>query len=121
MSMEMADLFSSKSRFKVLKLLIQCAEPIPLRTISNLAGLPIRSVVLALEALLKLKIVCDSRFKSSRLFQMNKSHPFYEELKNIFSQIEKSEIKIRSRAYDGDGTLALEFMQSANRFFLGRR
>jgi len=117
MAFEFADFFSSKSKFKVLKLLIQYERPIPLRTIANLVHLPIRSVVLALDTLLKQKIVCDSRSDHSRLFQVNRSHHFYEELKNIFSQIENSEIKIKSQATQQEATKAFKFAQSVNQFF----
>jgi DNA-binding transcriptional ArsR family regulator len=117
MVIDLADVFSSKSKFKVLKLLIQYREPIPLRTISSLVELPIRSVVLALESLLQQEIVEDMRMNNNRLFRMNQNHLFCDELKNIFSAVEESEIKIRSKSYKNEATRALKFAQSATKFF----
>ncbi|PIR22718.1 MAG: hypothetical protein COV44_06075 [Deltaproteobacteria bacterium CG11_big_fil_rev_8_21_14_0_20_45_16] len=118
---EIADIFSSRAKFKVLKLLIQYSQPIPLRTVANLLNLPIRSVVVALDALSKQKIVRDSPSKHNRLFQMDQSHPLYEELKNIFAQIEKSEIKIRSITHQPEATKAHKFAQSVNQLFSSSR
>jgi len=114
---DFSNLFSSRAKFKVLRLLLQYSQPIPLRTIADLIELPIRSVVLALEDFLKQKLVFDSRKANSRLFQIDRNHPLYGELKDIFAQIEASEIRLQLPRNQREATKAFKFAQSANRFF----
>jgi hypothetical protein len=117
MELDFSDVLSSRAKFKVLKLLFQCSAPISLRTITDLTVLPVRSVALALDNLLEQKIIKDSRRDKRRFFQTNHRHPLYEELKNIFVEVERSEIRIKSPQYQREATRAFKFAESANRFF----
>jgi len=117
MAVEIADILSSRAKFKVLQVLSAHASFLKLRMIAGLTELPVRSVQLALESLVKTKIIREKFIDHYHLFQFSSQHPFAEALKEFFSNISKIEIQSRSAHYLAAPSRALTFASSSKELF----
>jgi len=81
-------LFTSKSRVKILKLLIFSQEDIHLREIARRTDVTPPYVKKEIEKLRKLNLVTETRRGNQKIFKINKSSPIYEDLKRMFLKTE---------------------------------
>jgi predicted nucleotidyltransferase len=81
-------LFTSKSRVKILKLLIFSQEDIHLREIARRTDVTPPYVKKEIEKLKKLNLVTETRRGNQKIFKINKSSPLYEDLKRMFLKTE---------------------------------
>ena len=81
-------LFTSKSRVKILKLLIFSQEDIHLREIARRTDVTPPYVKKEIEKLRKLNLVTETRRGNQKIFKINKNSPLYEDLKRMFLKTE---------------------------------
>ena len=115
MQTSLPELFSSAAKTRVLEILAPQTLPLSARQIETLSELPIRSVVLALEALEKAKVVKKKRKQARVIFSLNETHPTYELVRSIFMLVEAKFLENRSPDYAKAARSILPFQTSAQR------
>lgn len=78
------DIFTSRARVMILRTLYFQENPIPLRHLSLISGLPVFSVQNAVGSLLDEKIIRRAEKGNNVLFEINKEHHLYNILEQIF-------------------------------------
>lgn len=116
---DMAEIFSSKARISILRVLSCQAEPLKLRHIAVLANYPIYSIQRALNQLKKEKLIHKKKERQYRLYSLNQGHPHYSFIGALFELETKNRILWNSQRYEQKATSALEFANSALRLFKG--
>ncbi len=114
---DLAEIFSSKARTKVLRTLYYQAEPIPLRHVATISDLPVFSIQCALKALVGEKIIKRKKRKKYTLFSLNEDHPCYQFLSKVFHLEMTSCLQADSDQYHKKAKSVLAFAASARRLF----
>jgi hypothetical protein len=109
-------LFSSAAKFEILGLLCQRSSPLPLRHISYLTGLPIRSTELAVASLCKQKVVRRQKAGRQVLLSFNDQHESALLLCEIFAVVSKHLMPPQPNL-DRKARQVLAFIDSANDLF----
>ncbi len=113
----LALVLSSAAKFKVVGLLCERSSPLPLRHVSYLTGLPVRSVELAVASLYKQEVVRRRRSSRQVQFSINDQHPLTPLLREIFALVREHENAQRTNL-DAKARSVLSFVDSANDLFL---
>lgn len=113
MSLDFSDILTSKARFRTLQVLYEHNTPLPLRHISYLNALPIRSAELALHGLHDLQLVYKVKKNHYSFYFLNRSHPAYSVLSILFGLIQKEKIHQKSKNYTSKAPSTLSFMSSS--------
>lgn len=111
------DIFSSVSKVKILRTLFLQDKPIPLRHIAYMSELPVFSVQTGIQSLLSDDMVNKTVEDKYVLFELNKTSPFYDVLKQIFIIEIQSRISRESENYNDRARQVLEFVNDANDVF----
>jgi hypothetical protein len=111
-------LFSSAAKFEILGLLCQRSSPLPLRHISYLTGLPIRSTELAVASLRKQKVLRRKKVGKQVLVSFNDLHESALLLSEIFAVVNKHLMPPQPNL-DKKARQVLDFIDSANNLFHG--
>jgi len=82
------NLFTSKARVKILKLLIFSQEDIHLREIARRTNVSPPYVKKEIENLKKMNLITETKKGNLKIFKINKTSPLYEDLKNMFLKTE---------------------------------
>ncbi len=103
--MSLADIFSSKSKFKIVAALSIRSTPIHLRALSELLGVPLRSVQLAVASLEELQVISRSSEMNQVSFVINRDNPYFSQLRELFLTSRNKEIEKRAQEYSIDRLL----------------
>lgn len=87
--LDFSQLFSSRSRIKILEVLYSQSEPMHLREIQALSGLGINPVNISLRMLQQEKLVRSIRKRGITGFLLNKNHPNFQSLSAVFSEMNR--------------------------------
>jgi hypothetical protein len=117
----LAKYFSSEAKFRILDVLSSQTTPIPLRHISYLAELPVRSVELALKSLSTEKLVLKEKRARYVLFGLNRSHPAAETIIALFEFLRNRELVARSAQYHSRGEGALVFASETHELYRNQK
>lgn len=107
------DIFSSKARGRILRTLYFQHRPTPLRHIALISDLPVYSVQKALDSLLTEEIVCRHEKGNNVLFELNKHHPLYSILEQLFITEAKTRIRMAAAMLPNKARHSLEFASAA--------
>lgn len=113
--MNISNIFSSKAKVQVLGVLSQDSTPLRTRTIERRAGLPIRSVQLALDSLVNLDLVHRQTLQKYPTYKLNTSHISCKLIRKIFKAVEIDQVSQRSFSYNQKATRVFQFISDANR------
>lgn len=111
--LDIASLFSSRTRFRVLRTLVYQSQPLPLRHIAYLSGSPLFSVQRALKQLVEETILIQKREGCYSLFSLNTHHVSYPFLRQVFDLEMKNQIAFLSENYHKKAKSTLVFSSSA--------
>lgn len=111
------DIFSSKSRVKILRTLFFQPQAIPLRHIAYISDLPIFSVQNAVKSLLNDKMITKIVKENYVLFELNKKNSLYTVIEQIFLIEIDNRICMEAKTYYQKAKRALEFASAANIIF----
>jgi DNA-binding transcriptional ArsR family regulator len=111
------EIFTSRARVLILRTLYFQEDPIPLRHVSEISNLPVRSVQNALNALLEEAIINRSEKDNNTLFELNKEHASYDVLEQIFILEMNARIYSEAASFCQKAKRALEFASAANTIF----
>ena len=108
-----ADIFASAARTRVLQVLYAQALPIHLRLIGTLCDCPIHSVELALAQLRKLGLVSRKKSKRQFVYELNRAHPSHSLLNDIFTAVNSHAIRERNQKLTKRASDFLPFLTEA--------
>jgi predicted DNA-binding transcriptional regulator len=108
---DLSQIFSSKARFSILRLLSNFEFPLALRQIELHTGLSVRSVQLALDHMYKEGLLKRRPHKNATLYSMDKKCVIYKVLKEIFLVIQNNEILQASGQFQSKAKTCLLFSQ----------
>lgn len=94
--MELSDLFSSSSKYRILRTLCNRETPTHLRALAELSNVQIRSAQIAVESLLKTNVITKHKKANRVMLSLNKQSKFSSILIDHF-KVEKQQ-EIASRA-----------------------
>ena len=97
--MDLSYLFSSKSKYKILRVLCKRTLPIHLRALAELADIQVRSAQLALESLLKEEVITKTKEANRVNFFLNPYNNYTVYLCEHFADEEKRKISARAEKY----------------------
>lgn len=103
------DIFSSKARGRILRTLYFQHNPTPLRHVALISDLPVYSVQKALDSLLTEAIVCRHEKGNNVLFELNKHHPLYAILEQLFITEMKTRLRINAEKLHQKARQSLKF------------
>ncbi len=86
-------LFSSAAKVKLLEILYHQKAPTHLRQLAYLADLPVRSVQLALSALVHCKAVKRRKKSGTVLFSLDPDHKWYSLILDVCRALERAQIR----------------------------
>ena len=115
--LDIATLFSSKARTKVLQTLHLSHSPVALRHIALLADIPVYSVQQALKQLLQEQVIKKKKQSPYVLYFTNPDHASYDLLRDIFVLERKKRRQTTLKQRQQKARQALEFASSAQEFF----
>lgn len=107
------DIFSSPAKAKILNVLYFQVQPIPLRHIAYISGLPVFSVQNAVRSLLDDELINKSEEDNYVLFELNKVNPFYDILRQFFIIEVNNRICMGAKTYYQKAKQVLEFANAA--------
>lgn len=107
------DIFTSKARGRVLRTLYFQHRPAPLRHVALISDLPVYSVQKALDSLLAEEIVHRHEKENNVLFELNKHHPLYSILEQLFITEAKTRIRLAAALLPHRARHSLEFASAA--------
>ena len=113
MTFDLASIFSSKARLRVLRTLTHQSASLPLRHIASLSETPLFSVQRVLQQLAEEKMVFKKRKGRYTLFSLNRNHLFFSFLIRMFDLETSNRIAFSSEGYDQKAKRLLEFSHSA--------
>lgn len=119
--MELHELFSSGAKVSILETLYHSTTPIPLRRLSCLAGVGLRSTQLALASLHRRGLIDRRRSGNQIRYAARRSRAEWELLARVFETASRYRIEKRSRGYKYAGTAIIKFVDSANRLIVNSR
>lgn len=108
----LSDIFTSKARVKILRILFCHSQFLSLRHISNLSQMPVFSIQRALAQLVDEKILVRKKIKNAKLYSLNRNHQAYELLVQVFNVETKNKIMFRSYQYKHKARSVLDFVSS---------
>lgn len=111
------DIFTSRARVLILRTLYFQEQPIPLRHVSEISGLPIFSVQNAVASLLEEKLISKTEKDNNVLFKLNQEHSLYNVLERIFILEMNARICSEAISFYQKAKRALEFANTATTFF----
>ncbi len=111
------DIFTSKAKVVVLQTLYFQEQPIPLRHLAEISNLPIYSVQNATCQLLDDELIIKIEEGNNTLFKLNKDHPLYNTLEQIFIIEMKDRIALNANSFEQKARRALEFINTTNVIF----
>lgn len=111
------DILTSRARSVILRTLYFQSEPIPLRHISAISGLPVFSVQNAVDSLLTEHVIKRSEKDNNVLFELNREHFLYSVLEQFFIIEMNSRIRLEAGSFHEKARLVLEFAAAANSMF----
>lgn len=114
---DISSLLSSKARWKILRVLFYQHEPIPLRHVAYLSGMPVFSIQRALVQLLDEQVIVRQEKQSRVLFSLNKRSESYDFLAGLFALEVRSRLKNLSETYHQRARASLAFASQARSFF----
>ena len=117
---DLASLFSSKARTKILRTLHYQSQALPLRHIALLADVPVFSIQRALNQLLSEKIIHKKIKNQYTLYSLNKNHPCSNLLSLIFVLEEKALLQTKAPQYHNKAIISLNFSAAAIHLFQKR-
>jgi hypothetical protein len=115
--MKIAHVLSSTAKFEVLNILFKDPSPLRVRALERRTGLAVRSVQVALDNLVKAKVVTRKIQNNSPVYFLNKSHESYVLINNIFKAVELEWISKRSDSYHSKAKKAFKFVSEASELF----
>lgn len=119
--LDIASLFSSKSRLDVLRVLAHQTAPLALRHIAALSDSPLFSVQRALAQLVKEEILIRQKKGRYVFFSMNEHHPFHTFLTRFFDLEMRSRLALLADSYSKKAQSSLDFSSTARELFKGAR
>ena len=117
MKPSLSNLFTGRASFKVLELLSLRTEPVRLRTLTELSGMYVHSIELALTFLQRRKVVVRTKKQSHPVYSLNWKHPQAPLLKKIFNLVAEEERQHFNATLDKKAKDVLAFSDSAIRLF----
>lgn len=111
------DIFTSKSRAVILQTLFFQKRPIPLRHISSISDIPIFSVQNAVNSLLNENLISKTEEDNNVLFELNKKHPLYNVLEQIFTIEMSARIRLEAKQFCQKAKQVLEFANAVGIIF----
>jgi hypothetical protein len=118
--LEFSDLFSSKAKFNVLRMLFLQSLPISLRQIAMISNVGLYSVQRSLNQLVHDGIVLQKRSGQYRLFRLDPKNIYFDVLSRIFEIEISSRIQFQRQRWQSKAKAALLFSSSAIQLFEGR-
>ena len=115
--MKIAHILSSTAKFEVLNILFQDPSPLRVRALERRTSLAVRSVQVALDSLVKAKVVTRTTQKKTPVYQLNKSHESYRLISHIFKSVEMESVSKRSVFYNSKAKKTFEFISEASELF----
>ena len=115
--MKVAHILSSTAKFEILSILFKDPSPLRVRALERRTGLAIRSVQVALDNLVKAKVVTRKTQKKNPVYYLNKSHECYELINKIFKAVEIESISKRSNLYNSKAKKVFQFVSEASELF----
>jgi hypothetical protein len=109
-----ADIFSSKTRVRILRTLFY-QQRMPLRHIAYFVGGAVYAVQYALKKLVTEKIVLHVYDKKHILYRLNKTHRAYPFIQHVFEGELHMEINSRSRLYNIKASSIISFCDSSRK------
>lgn len=113
---DLATIFSSMPRIRILRTLYQARGPLPLRQISCLSSLPLFSVQRTLKQLREEKIIGRKEKKPYVFFELNENYPAYRLLAELFHLEDKHRIADQANRLHRKALSVLDFAGSASDF-----
>lgn len=113
----MTAIFSSRARSRVLRVLHNQEEPVPLRHVAYLAQMPVFSIQRALQQLVEENLVIQKRKKRFRLFSLNRNHLYHSFLSRLFDVERRCQAEEVQGRYDQRAKGLLDFVASARNLF----
>ena len=110
---DLDQIFSSKAKIKVLRVLYYHSEPLLLRHVARIADLPVYSIQRALKQLLDDQIIIKKKKKHYTYYTLNKNHPSYEFIVDIFKLQIEYQGRSRSKLYHDKAKRVLKFSDSS--------
>ena len=105
-SMEMSRLFSSSSKYRILRTLSRRFTPIHMRALADLAEVQIRAAQLAVAGLLKDGVVVKSRQANRCMYTLDPRSQFVDHLRRYFKGEQERQTSMRAQQYrDWGGVL----------------
>lgn len=115
--MKIARILSSTAKFEVLNILFKDPSPLRVRALERRTGLAVRSVQVALDNLVKAKVVTRKTQKKSPVYFLNKSHDSYALINHIFKAVELERISERAPSYNLKAKKTFQFITEASKLF----
>lgn len=107
---DLAEIFSSKARIKVLRTLYYQQEPLPLRQIAYISETTLFSIQRALHQMVEEGLIVKKKQNQYRLFSLNRDHRHYHFLNQVFDA--EREIPLLC-CYDKKAASLLDFVCDA--------
>ena len=114
---DLSIILSSTAKYRILRTLFLQNKSIPLRHIAYLSKLYINSVQHGIKNLLKNHLLIKKSHGRELHFSMNRKHPSYILIKDIFESEMKRKIQARAKIYFENATSSLNFINSSLRLF----
>lgn len=111
------DLLTSRAKILVLRVLYFQHEPVPLRHISALSGLPVFSVQNAVDLLFDEGTITRSERDNNVLFELDRKYPLYNVLEQFFVAEVGHRIRLQSGSFNERACRVLEFAAGTNKVF----
>lgn len=115
--LDIAHIFSSRARAKVLRTLYYQEAPLPLRQVAYLAQMPLFSIQRVLKQMAEEKLVTRKKQKQYRLFSLNRTHAFYSFLAELFDLERRYDASFLSSRFDRKAKNLLDFVSATRDLF----
>lgn len=108
------DMFSSKARTEILRVLNDMNDGAGLRQTARLAGVHPHSAELVLEKLINERLATCKRKGNRKLYQLNHDHEDVPFLKAVFKALVNASIQNRSKSLQEKGKTIIPFIDDAS-------
>jgi len=115
--MQIAHILSSTAKFEVLNILFKDPTPLRTRVLERRTGLAVRSVQVALDSLVKAKVVIRKERKNHPVYYLNEAHSQYELINSILKAVEFDGISKRASSYQSKAKKTYQFISEARELF----
>ncbi len=103
--MDISHLFSSTTKYKLLRTLSTRSSPIHLRALVDVTAVPLRSAQLAIHSFTEQKLLSLSKESNRVYIKLNDKNPYAIVLQNFFQNDMKRQLRERSQKYTHQGSL----------------